>query len=495
MDTTRIEKPAAIRVSGLGKTYRVWRHPSDMLFEALAFRRRHTEFQALTDISFELPPGSVTGIMGRNGAGKSTLLRIVAGTLDATAGTVDVKGRIAAILELGTGFSLDYTARENIYLGGMCLGLKQSDIRRRFDEIVAFAEVGDFIDQPFRTFSSGMQARLTFAVATCVDPNILIIDEALAVGDARFQVKSFDRVREFKRRGKAILFVSHDTNQIAAICDRALLLEKGRIVADGSPQKVCNIYHEMLFGPAQAILAPRDPVSTIQIDALPKMAEPTKGGETGHIQDPPSLEPLRLSAGGREAPPDEATPKDPLSAASSHGAGEPALASALKRDVHPREHRYGDGAARIRAIAITDQNGQPVNRVQSLGIYHLVCGIKADVDVGPLVFGWLVRDKRGLDLFGWDMQTGRSEPIPRMRAGETVKVVVAFQANLGAGNYFVTVALADTNKHKHDVRYEALELMVEGSPEIFETSIINLAPRLLEVAQSPSGKGGSPSMG
>ncbi|WLA85827.1 ABC transporter ATP-binding protein [Bradyrhizobium elkanii] len=478
MEQTKIGGSAAVRVSGLGKTYRVWRRPSDMLLEALTFGRRHSEFQALADISFELPPGSVTGIMGRNGAGKSTLLRIVAGTLDATAGSVEVKGRIAAILELGTGFSPDYTARENIFLGGMCLGLKYSDIRKRFDEIVAFAEVGDFIDQPFRTFSSGMQARLTFAVATCVDPNILIIDEALAVGDARFQVKSFDRVREFKRRGKAILLVSHDTNQIATICDRALLLEKGRIIADGPPQKVSNIYHEMLFGTPQAVLAPRDQISTIPVAERSQLGERTEQAEIKELDDGsvPRLPPTNgsaldtSSAASRDSTPTAASSID-----------EPALVPA-RAELHPQEHRYGDGAAIIEAIAVTDENGQPVNRMQSLGIYNLVCWVKAKVDVGPLIFGWLVRDKRGLDLFGWDMQTAKCEPVPPMRANDRFKVVVRFQANLGAGSFFITAALADTNKHKHDVRYEALEMLIEGSPEIYETSLINLMPKLLKVS-------------
>jgi ABC-type polysaccharide/polyol phosphate transport system ATPase subunit len=215
----------------------------------LSGRRHHTDFQALTDINVDVPAGTVVGIMGRNGAGKSTLLRIVAGTLDATSGRVDVAGKISAILELGTGFHPDYTGRENVFLGGLCLGLKRNEIGRRFDEIVDFAELGDVIDRPFRTYSSGMQARLTFAVATSVDADVMIIDEALAVGDARFQLKSFDRVRRFRQQGKSILLVSHDINQIVSVCDRALLLEAGRVIADGNPSEVGNQYHELLFGP------------------------------------------------------------------------------------------------------------------------------------------------------------------------------------------------------------------------------------------------------
>ena len=227
----------AIRAASLGKVFRVWRHPSDILKEALTGRRHHSEFEALRDVSFDVARGSVVGIMGRNGAGKSTLLRIIAGTLDATSGRVSVAGRISAILELGTGFHPEYSGRENVFLGGLCLGLTRAEIAARLDEIVAFAELEEFIDRPFRTFSSGMQARLTFAVATAVDPDILIIDEALAVGDARFALKSFDRVRQFRRQGKSILLVSHNINQVVSICDRALLLEKGRILRTGRAER------------------------------------------------------------------------------------------------------------------------------------------------------------------------------------------------------------------------------------------------------------------
>jgi lipopolysaccharide transport system ATP-binding protein len=376
-------------------------------------------------------------------------LRIVAGTLNATEGTVEVNGRIAAILELGTGFSPEYTGRENIYLGGMCLGLKRDEIKRRFDEIVAFAEVGEFIDRPFRTFSTGMQARLTFAVATCVDPDILIIDEALAVGDARFQVKSFDRVREFKRRGKSILLVSHDMNQIASICDRAILLERGRVMADGSPQKVCNIYHELLFSPKEVLLqAPKEDV-----------------------------------AAGTAAAPDLCSVNGTSSASKeqhdTEAIGVLKTRPASEAEGGPEEYRYGDGTARIVGAQIRTEEGRTVGRLRCLETYDLVCRIRATVEVGPSIFGWVLRDRRGLDLFGWDMQTGNCAPIPPLAAGDEHEVVVAFRANLGAGSYFITAALARPDGQKLDTRFELLEIAVYGSPEIFTTSIAHLEPRLV----------------
>ncbi|RYG38969.1 MAG: ABC transporter ATP-binding protein, partial [Burkholderiales bacterium] len=247
-----------------------------MVVEALTGRTKHTDFCALDSVSFNMKRGSVLGVLGRNGAGKSTLLRLVAGTLEQTRGKVVTHGRIASILELGTGFHLDYSGRENVFLGGMCLGLSRAEIKQKFDEIVEFSELAEFIDRPFRTYSSGMQARLTFAVATSIDPDILIIDEALAVGDARFSLKSFDRIREFRRRGKAILLVSHDINTVSSFCDEAILLERGKLIAEGSPPTVCNYYHELLFNPTASIERPvqadRIAMPVMKPEELPKDA-------------------------------------------------------------------------------------------------------------------------------------------------------------------------------------------------------------------------------
>lgn len=488
----------AIRVVDLSKSYRVWRNSRDMLVDALFGGQRHREFKALQDLTFDVSRGSVVGIMGRNGAGKSTLLRIIAGTLDATKGTVEVAGRISAILELGTGFHAEYTGRENILLGGMCLGLSRAEIEGHTDEIIAFAELEDFIDQPFRTYSSGMQARLTFAVATCVDPDILIIDEALGVGDARFQLKSFDRIRSFKNRGKSILLVSHTASALVAICDRTILLEKGRVVADGDPNYVANLYHEMLFAPKSETLFSPSTLSPA-VDAL---GENHKASVNGKRTTSPAAHQMpdrtgrslpkgetitEVSPFRRDARVEAAAKTDPglgTAAADFHSAEVTTLASLELSPSTERERRYGLRRIEILSARIVDADGRTVRSLQSLTEYRLLCRVRAKEAMDDICFGILVRDSRGVDLFGWDMHTANLTPLAPFAIDEQRDVALRFRANMAAGHYFLTVTLAHWDSTKEDVRFDAFDLIVAPTIGLHTVSVVNL-----DVELEPSYRG------
>lgn len=253
-------KPA-ISVKNLSKCYQLYAQPIDRLKQFLWRGRRQyfREFWALRDVSFDIAKGEVLGIIGRNGAGKSTLLQLLCGTLNPTDGSVNVQGRIAALLELGSGFNPEFTGRENVYLSASILGLSQQEIDERFEAIVDFSGIRDFIDQPVKTYSSGMYVRLAFSVATSVDPDILIVDEALSVGDGEFARKSFDRIRAMKEAGKTILFCSHTLYQVEAFCDRVLWLDRGRLMNLGDPQDVVQCYSNIL----QDNTEPEDTSSTV----------------------------------------------------------------------------------------------------------------------------------------------------------------------------------------------------------------------------------------
>ncbi len=233
-----------IQAQGLGKCYAMFEHPADRLKQLLfgRFRSYQREFWALRGVDLEIRTGEVVGLVGRNGAGKSTLLQLICGTLEPTEGQLTVRGRIAALLELGSGFNPDFSGRENVYLNAAILGLGRGEIDARMDDILSFADIGDFIDQPVRTYSSGMFVRLAFAVATSVDPDILVIDEALSVGDGAFARKSFDRIMGMKEAGKTILFCSHSIYSVEVLCNRALWVEHGQLRMAGPAAEVTSAY-------------------------------------------------------------------------------------------------------------------------------------------------------------------------------------------------------------------------------------------------------------
>ncbi|HDH15606.1 MAG TPA: ABC transporter ATP-binding protein [Gammaproteobacteria bacterium] len=243
-----------IRIQQLSKAYRIYNRPIDRVLESILHRSRirksgtkFREIQALNPVDLEIYPGETIGIIGQNGSGKSTLLQIISGTLYPSTGTVEVNGRLSALLELGAGFNPDFSGRENAYLNGSIMGISRIEMDNRFDDIHEFSGIGDFIDQPVKTYSSGMYVRLAFAVAIHMDPDILVVDEALSVGDVRFQNKCFRKLRELKSQGTTTLFVTHSSDLIVRHCDRAVLLEKGTVCAMGEPADVVNEYLNLLF--------------------------------------------------------------------------------------------------------------------------------------------------------------------------------------------------------------------------------------------------------
>ncbi|MDV7021519.1 ABC transporter ATP-binding protein [Atlantibacter subterranea] len=239
---------SSIIVQGVSKAYKVYKTRFSRLLEWVSPLPdpKHVKKWVLQDINFNVQPGEALGIIGINGAGKSTLLKLITGTVRPTTGNIIVTGKVAALLELGMGFHPDFTGRQNVYMSGQLLGLSNDDIERLMPEIESFAEIGDYIDQPVRVYSSGMQMRLAFSVATAVRPDVLIIDEALSVGDSYFQHKSFDRIRQFRKAGTTLLIVSHDKMAIQSICDKAILINAGKIAIEGNPEAVMDYYNAML---------------------------------------------------------------------------------------------------------------------------------------------------------------------------------------------------------------------------------------------------------
>jgi len=243
------DSSSAIEVTNLHKHYLIYNRPIDRLKQFIFRGKYFREFSALSGVSFSIKRGETVGIVGRNGSGKSTLLQIICGTLAATSGTVKVNGRISALLELGTGFNPEFTGEENIYLSAAIQGLSHAEIKEKYNSIVEFSGIGEHIAQPVKTYSSGMYVRLAFAVAIASDPDILIVDEALSVGDEAFQRKCFSRIKEIQARGGTVVFVSHSAGNVVEICSRAILLDSGKLLLDGAPREVISRYHKLIFAP------------------------------------------------------------------------------------------------------------------------------------------------------------------------------------------------------------------------------------------------------
>lgn len=270
----------ALELKNVNRVYKIYKRPLDRLLQLLPFTKvNYRVFEALQPLSLTVKKGEVIGLLGRNGAGKSTLLQLICGTLPPSSGSVVANGRIAALLELGSGFNPEFTGLENIFLNGAILGLKRADLEARLDEIIEFSGIGEAVNQPVKTYSSGMFVRLAFSVAVCVDPDILVIDEALSVGDGAFARKSFDRIMQMKEQGCTILFCSHNLYQIEAICNRAIWLHEGKVVSEGMPAEVIRHYENYLYASTEdsAAIAPELTAGQQRANAAEVLPQPAAG--------------------------------------------------------------------------------------------------------------------------------------------------------------------------------------------------------------------------
>jgi lipopolysaccharide transport system ATP-binding protein len=432
----------AIEVSHLSKVFKIYSKPSDLAWEIIRRKPRHREFWALNDVSFEVQRGEVVGFMGRNGAGKSTLLKILAGTLDKTHGEVIVNGSLSAILELGSGFNKEYTGRQNIHMGGLCLGMTRQEIEAKTDWIIEFSELAEFIDQPFKTYSSGMQARLTFATATAVDPDILIVDEALSVGDARFRLKCFSHLRGLSTKGTTILLVSHDTNAITSVCNRAIFLEKGSVLDIGEPQSVTAHYLRFLYGMDGSVKAPEETQASSQGENPTPL--PAGCGD-GEIEMNPSLE-TSAAPGLTELQ---------------------TIAGELPK-------------AEIRDLEIVDDAGKAVTRLVVGGAYRVVMGVLFHQIVEAPTAGFLIRNQQGVELFGTNTELLGIE-LPAGRVGSWYEYSLKVVMNLVNGPYFLTGAVgcqdAKGSWTHLDSCYDHLSFDVVSNPKkVHDASVVNLNP-------------------
>lgn len=410
----------AIRVQDLGKSYQIYDRPQDRLKQSMMPRLRgllgkstpnyYREFWALRDVSFEVRKGETVGIIGRNGSGKSTLLQVICGTLTPTTGTVETTGRVAALLELGAGFNPEFTGRENVYLNGSVLGLTQEEIDQRFDAIAAFADIGEFIEQPVKSYSSGMVVRLGFAVAINVDPEILIVDEALAVGDEIFQRKCFSRIETIKSNGATILFVSHAGATIVELCDRAILLDGGERLATGLPKQIVGRYQKLLYASVERRSAIRQEI--IDRDRL------MSGGAAD-------------TAGEIHSPAEQPQPgiDDELQERFDPGL-RPAATIA-----------YESHNVVIEEPAIFTVGGDRVNKLIRGRSYEYRYKAAFTAAASAVRFGMLIKTVSGIELGGATSAASPGEAIPVIAAGSVYEAVFHFTCSLNPGVYFLNAGV------------------------------------------------------
>ena len=405
----------AIRVTDLGKRYEIYDHPRDRLKQFVlppltrlskqAPRQFYREFWALKNVSFTVGRGESVGIIGRNGSGKSTLLQMICGTLHPTSGCIQTNGRIAALLELGSGFNPEFSGRENVYINGAVLGLGRDEIDSRFDAIAAFADIGLFIDQPVKTYSSGMLVRLTFAVAINVEPEILIVDEALSVGDELFQRKCFSRIESIRANGSTVLFVSHSGAQIVELCDRAILLDDGEYLATGLPKQIVGIYQKLLYAPADMRQSIRNQISDKELDPVD-------------------------------------TPADDKWALPNRYRNTPELLEIFDPGLQPSSTiEYESHGAFIESPVVLTLVGERVNNLLRGNSYRYCYTVRFLKSALNVRFSMLIKTTTGVELGGAESASTQQYSLTQVESGSTYKVEFLFLCALNPGVYFMNAGV------------------------------------------------------
>ena len=453
----------AIRVSNLSKCYEIYETPRDRLKQFVLPRlqrglgatagRYYREFWAVHDVSFEIKRGETVGIIGRNGCGKSTLLQMICGTLSPSSGSIQTNGRIAALLELGSGFNPDFTGRENVYMNAAVLGLSNAEIDSRFADIVAFADIGEFIEQPVKTYSSGMMVRLAFAVIAHVDADILVVDEALAVGDAFFTQKCMRYLRDFIKTG-TVLFVSHDTASIRSLCNYAIWLEKGEVLQEGKPKEICELYLEAFYEAQQG------KGSTTKLRAFKKVDEsiPIKDQRLEFINSSNLRNDLQV----------------------------------FKFD--PEAASFGKGGARIHNVRLLDGAGHPLAWI--VGGEKVTLRITAEIfdDLDSPIIGFHVKDRLGQELFGDNtFLSYRDDLVYSSNGSELQAEFTFFMPLLPAGEYSISTAIANGTQDVHEQHHWIHDAVVFKS-ESSSVAVGLIGIPMLEVALKNIGNSEDPAL-
>jgi ABC-type polysaccharide/polyol phosphate transport system ATPase subunit len=399
----------AISLKNVSKCFKRYERPIDRLKEMMVPSKGYAqEFWALRDISFDVMKGETLGIIGRNGAGKSTLLQLICGTLTPTSGEVQVNGRISALLELGTGFNPEFSGRENIYMNGAVMGLSKAEVDERFDDVAAFADINDFMEQPVKTYSSGMYVRLAFASAIHVSPSILIVDEALAVGDMFFQAKCMTRMRRMMESGVTVLFVSHDTSSVKSLCQRGVFLENGELQEIGKASEVVDTYMSLVRGDMNQELKSGIPEHS---NVENKKDINYKTTKIGNIPDANS----EISK----------------------------IFVSLDKEIElaAGSHRYGDGGARVLDLKLLNSQRIPVTQLEAREEFTIQTSILFDKSFPTFCFGYLIRDVKGIDIIG-TVTSVEKVNMPAVTEGEVYVVEMKVKQNiLNSGIYTLTFAV------------------------------------------------------